>query len=85
MKIEWILYVQIRNVQGRIMMKTNKPLLIVALLLFFIVNMTAFILKKVLDEWEYGELLISSQSLFKTLKYEVLYIKDIYRRKTTQA
>ena len=66
------------------MMKTNKPLLIVALLLFFIVNMTAFILKKVLDEWEYGELLISSQSLFKTLKYEVLYIKDIYRRKTTQ-
>ena len=44
-------------------MKTNKPLLIIALVAFFIINMSAFALKKVLDEWGYDELLISRYSL----------------------
>ncbi|KKM18476.1 hypothetical protein LCGC14_1665350 [marine sediment metagenome] len=65
-------------------MKTNKPLLIAALATFFIVNMTAFALKKVLDEWGYAEFEVSGWPLYKALRNEIHYIKGIYFRKTIQ-
>ncbi|KKN33242.1 hypothetical protein LCGC14_0805810 [marine sediment metagenome] len=65
-------------------MKTNKPLLIVALATFFIINMAAFALKKVLDEWGYDELLVRKMSLYKALIKEIRYIRWIYCCKTVQ-
>lgn len=59
----------------------HKLLLIVILVAFFITDMIVFAIKKVLDEWEYGELLISRQSLSKTLRNQIFYVKDIYCRK----
>ncbi len=65
-------------------MKANKPLLIIALVLFFIVNMAGFALKKVLDEWGYDEFEVSGWPLYKALRNEIHYIKGIYFRKTIQ-
>ena len=65
-------------------MKTNKPLLIVALVVFFIINMSAFALKKVLDEWGYDELLLRRYPLHKVLRDEMRYIRRIYYNKTTK-
>ncbi len=62
-------------------MKTNKPLLIVALAAFFIVNIAGFVLKKVLDEWGYDEFEVSGYPLFKVLRNELRYIRWIYCRK----
>lgn len=65
-------------------MKTNKPLLIVALTAFFIINMSAFALKKVLDEWGYDELHVSNMPLHKVLINEIRYIRWVYCHKTIQ-
>jgi len=59
----------------------HKLLLIIILVAFFITDMITFVIKKVLDEWEYGELLISRQPLSKILKNQMFYVKEIYYRK----
>lgn len=62
--------------------KMEKVLLIAILIAFFITDMTVFAIKKVLNEWEYDELLISRQPISKILKNQAFYVKDIYYRKT---
>lgn len=55
--------------------------LIIILTVLLIANVTTLIIKRVLDEWGDGELLVCRYSLSKMLKSELLYVKNIYCRK----